>query len=143
MAACASEKTVIMVSDNDPEMDAAIKQARAEVGAFVKRLQAPQAGDQYFSVKAPLRDGEQVEHFWLDGIRHEKGVFSGTLGNDPELVKGHKYGERIVMPESEISDWMYVENGVLVGGYTVRLLRKRMSQDQRSRLDAEMNFRFE
>jgi uncharacterized protein YegJ (DUF2314 family) len=142
-AACSAEKTVIMVPDDDPEMDAAMKQARASVGMFIARLQSPQKGDEYFSVKAPLRDGAQVEHFWLDDVRYDSDDFSGTLGNVPELLRGHTYGERVTVARAEISDWMYVQNGVLAGGYTIRLLRKRMNPEERFRLDNQMKFRIE
>jgi uncharacterized protein YegJ (DUF2314 family) len=143
VAACSSEKSVIMVPDDDPEMDAAIHQARASVGTFIARLQSPQKGDEYFSVKTPIREGDHVEHFWLDALRHENGVFIGKLGNDPEIVKGHEYGESVTVAATGISDWMYVQSGVLVGGHTIRLLRKRMKPEDRARLDAEMKFRIE
>lgn len=143
LAACSSPKSVIMVPDHDPEMDAAIERARASVGTFISRLQAPAQGDANFAVKVPIRDGDQVEHFWLDDVRYANGVFNGKLGNEPEIVTGHKYGENVSVAQTEISDWMYVQNDVLVGGHTIRLLRQRMTPEERDRLDAEMTFRIE
>jgi uncharacterized protein YegJ (DUF2314 family) len=141
LCACGPQKTVIMVPEKDPGMDAAIQRARSEVAAFVARLKNPDPKDKRFGVKAALRDGEQVEHFWLDDVSHENGLFRGKLGNEPELVKGHTFGEAVVVAEKDISDWMYVHDGILVGGYTVRLLRDRMEPKDRERLDRQLDFR--
>jgi len=72
---CSRPRTVIMVEDKDPEMDAAIAQARAEVPVFVKALQAPEANDRFFSVKAAIREGEDVEHFWIDDVAYDGTAF--------------------------------------------------------------------
>jgi uncharacterized protein YegJ (DUF2314 family) len=37
---------------------------------------------------------------------------------------------------------MYVDNGTLVGGYTTRLLRKRLTPEERKELDARVPYRF-
>ncbi len=31
----------------------------------------------------------------------------GTINNDPEMVKNVKLGDRITIPEADISDWLY------------------------------------
>ena len=50
--------------------------------------------------KAPVRDGKQVEHFWLDEVRQRPRRFHGKLGNDPEIVRSHKYGEPVDVPRT-------------------------------------------
>jgi uncharacterized protein YegJ (DUF2314 family) len=117
-----------------------MQQAREEVTVFVERLQKPQATDRNFSVKLPLRDGDQVEHFWLEDIRCEDGVFHGALGNDPELVQGHKYGEPVSVAAKGISDWMFVDRDHLVGGLTIRVIRSRMSPTERAELEKGLDF---
>jgi len=73
-----------MVPDHDPEMDMAIERARAEVSTFIERLAQPQVGDETFSVKAPIRDGDQVEHFWLNDVRHD-----GVERVQAVVLRGH------------------------------------------------------
>jgi uncharacterized protein YegJ (DUF2314 family) len=137
------EKTTISVAADDREMNAAMQEARNKVSAFIARLQKPQAGDRNFSVKVPLRDGDQVEHFWLVDVRHDKGLFSGTLGNDPELIKGHKFGEPVSFAATAISDWMFVDRDHLEGGFTIRILRNRMGAAERAEFDKSLDFRIE
>jgi uncharacterized protein YegJ (DUF2314 family) len=133
----------IHVPEHDPEMDAAVAKARSEVATFIARLQKPLPGDDFFSVKMPIQQEEGTEHFWLAGVTYDRGVFRGTLANDPDIVKGHRFGERVSIKEAEISDWMFAHDGVLVGGFTIRLLRSRMSPTERAQMDKEMQIRVE
>lgn len=47
---CSRPRSVIMVDEKDPEMEAAIAEARSHVAEFVAALQSPQPGDKFFSV---------------------------------------------------------------------------------------------
>lgn len=143
ITSCSRPRSVIMVDEKDPEMDAVIVEARSHVSEFVVALQSPQEGDRLFSVKTPIRDGEQVEHFWVGDIRYDGTTFTGILANDPEVVRGHKLGEVVSVVPRDISDWMFVRNDRLVGGYSVRLLRKRMTPAERTRWDSEVDFRID
>jgi uncharacterized protein YegJ (DUF2314 family) len=140
---CGRRGTTISVSGDDPEMNAAMQKARSQVSSFLDRLRQPKTTDRHFSVKVPLRDGERVEHFWLEDVRYENGMFRGTLGNDPEVVRGHKFGEPVEVAADGISDWMYVDGDHLVGGFTIRVLRDRMSPAERAELDHRLDFKID
>jgi uncharacterized protein YegJ (DUF2314 family) len=136
-------ETTVSVPAEDAEMNAAMQQARGQVTDFVERLQKPRAADRNFSVKMPIWDGGQVEHFWIADLRHDSGVFRGTLGNDPELIRGHRFGELVSVPMKDISDWMYVDRDRLVGGFTIRVLRNRMAPIERAAMDKQLDFKIE
>jgi uncharacterized protein YegJ (DUF2314 family) len=131
------------IKEDDAEMAAATARAREELPAFIERLVHPQAGDEDFSVKAPLTDGRNTEHFWLDNVQFSEGVFSGTLDNTPQIVDGHDAGLRVSIPAGEISDWMCVHEGRLIGGYTIRLVYQRLDPESRRKMQAVVKFRFE
>jgi uncharacterized protein YegJ (DUF2314 family) len=59
------------------------------------------------------------------------------------VVKTVKTGDKIKVRKDTISDWMYVENNRLVGGYTVRILRNRLSLVQRKALDDSVPYKIE
>jgi len=42
-----------------------------------------------------------------------------------------------------ISDWLYLEDDLLVGGFTLRVIRDRMSPVERMQFDASVPFRVE
>ena len=52
-------------------------------------------------------------------------------------------GDRVSVNPNEITDWAFVENGRLVGGYTIRVLYSELSPERRKALEAEARFRIE
>jgi uncharacterized protein YegJ (DUF2314 family) len=44
---------------------------------------------------------------------------------------------------ADLSDWMYLEDNRLVGGYTLRVLRDSVSPEARARMDSQLPFRIE
>ena len=69
-------------------------------------------------------------------------VFSGKISNDPEKVTTVTVGQAVSARPATISDWMYVDHGKLVGGYTLRVLRDRFSSD-RAEFDRSIPFKVE
>jgi uncharacterized protein YegJ (DUF2314 family) len=43
----------------------------------------------------------------------------------------------------EIMDWMYVEDGKLVGGYTIRVQRDSLDMNERAEFDQSVGYRIE
>ena len=140
---CSNHPPAISIDADDPEMNRAIERARTEVPAFVARLEKPQPGDADFAFKAAVKDGERTEHFWLEGVRHETGHLVGTIANDPEFVRTVKLGDQRRVPLKEISDWMFVSHGRLVGGYTTRVLINRLGENERKAMMASLPFKIE
>ena len=50
----------------------------------------------------------------------------GTINNDPNIVASVKLGDRIEIPEADISDWLYMRGGKMVGNRTLVPLLKTM-----------------
>ncbi len=129
------------VAADDAEMNRAMERARAEVSTFVDGLQNPKPGDRDFAFKAPVKQGDQVEHFWLDNVHHEASHLVGAIGNDPQAVRNVKVGDQLKVRIAEISDWMFVRDGVLVGGYTIRVMLGRLGEEERKEMLASLPFR--
>ena len=131
------------VSADDAVMNAAIARARATVGTFETALRAPKASQSRFSLKIRIADGDNGEHFWLSDVRFDGAVFSGNIANDPDMVTTVTVGQAVSARPAEISDWMYVDHGKLVGGYTLRVLRDRFSPADRAEFDRTRPFKVE
>ena len=134
---------VVSVPADDPAMNAAIAKARATVETFVTALRSPKPSQSMFSIKIRVSDGDAVEHFWLSAVSFDGAVFRGRIANDAETVKTVTFGEPVSARPAEISDWMYVDHGVLVGGYTLRVLRDMMSPSERAAFDKSIPFKVE
>ena len=134
---------VVQVSSDDARMNAAIAKARATVGTFVRALRAPKASQWRFSIKVKISEADAREHFWLSDVRYDGSVFSGKIANDPDVVTTVEFGQAVSARPAEISDWMYVDHGKLVGGYTTRVLRDRLSPSDRAEFDRSVPFKVE
>jgi uncharacterized protein YegJ (DUF2314 family) len=137
------QPTVVQVSDDDNAMNRAMDEARATVDQFVTALNAPQPTQKSFSVKLLVTDGQHSEHMWVPPVRYEQGKFFGQLNNVPDLVHGVKLGDEVSVPTNEISDWMFVDEGRLVGGCTIRVLRDGLSAAEKRQFDRSVPFKFE
>ena len=73
-----------------------------------------------------ISDGEEVEHLWLTDVSYSDGKFTGILNEDPQSVRNVIFGQEVTVEETEILDWMYLDDGKLVGNYTLRVFLKRM-----------------
>ena len=129
LAACSKDpETLVREGYDEAQMEAAIARARREVDEFVKVLAARDADS--FSVKAPIKDGNGTEHFWITDVRYEKGEFVGKIGNDPGIVENVKIGQEWRIKKDEISDWMYVRGEKIHGGYTIDVLLPTMEKGE-------------
>ncbi len=130
-----NEPTIYGVESEDKEMNAAILKANETLDDFNAGLLNPKTESHALKVKFTNSSG--IEHMWVGNIVFKDGKYSGILNNDPEYVKEYKSGDSIDVDPSKISDWMYIENGKLFGGYTIKALRNRLSEEERKQFDAE------
>ncbi len=126
-------------ADGEADMEAAIAKAKGEVSTFIEALLAPTPSQTYFSVKKPFpyNEGESVayEHIWLSDVTYKDGIFTGLVGNEP-MDTDVKLGDEVTVAKEDVSDWMIIDGGKLVGGYTIRVLHDRMNADEQAQLDA-------
>lgn len=119
------EPDVYHVSGTEDRMNFAMEKARLTLSYFKQSLVAPAGYQQYFSLKARIADGEIVEHIWLTDVSFDdSNIFYGKIGNAPLNVTTVKLGQEVGISFSDVSDWMIIENGRLIGGYTIRVLRE-------------------
>ena len=116
---------VVMVADDDAEMIAAAQEARDSVDQFIAALENPSSNQTAFFVKAGVEGNGDTEFFWLSDVSYNDGVFTGTIDNELQLVESLKYGDRHRVAADEINDWMILEGGEMVGGFTAKVLAKR------------------
>ena len=77
---------------------------------------------------------------WLEPVTFDGKSFQGTVKNDPESVTTVKFGQHASVEPSKISDWMFIEDRKLDGGYTVRVLRETLPPDERTEFDKSLPF---
>jgi len=131
---------VFRIKDKDEAIHQAVLTARKTVGTFIAALQHPTATQRDFEVKKPFVQGAEKEHIWLSEVTFSGNLLHGRVDNTPIKIKGVKIGDRVSVDPNKISDWAYVDNGNLVGGYTIRVLYKELSPERKKELENENRF---
>lgn len=112
-----------MPNENE-RLNWAMEKARLTLHYFEACLTNPKDGQEYFSIKARIEDNGKTEHIWLRESSFDgDGNIFGIVGNEPIDVKNVSIDEKIGITKEHVSDWMIIENGKLIGGYTIRAIR--------------------
>ena len=120
-------------SGTDAELEAAVEQARGSLDDFLAKITTPHPYRSFVAVKVRFApSGESAQDIWVDGVTYDDGVLRGMMGDDIPSLK-LEAGESIKIEEENIVDWMIVEDGKLIGGFTIRLAVQRMSPEERER----------
>ncbi len=128
------------VEEDDPRINAAIAEARASVQRFIAAFEQPPPNSTGFAIKRAFFDGDEQEHFWLVPIAFRNGRFVATVSNEPLNVHTVRMGQQVEVAPEEISDWMYLDQGKLVGGYTVRAIRDSFDDARKRDFDRQVPF---
>lgn len=116
-----TQDIVVPVAGANQEMGDAIDQARASMQDFFKAFENPQPGQTGFSIKARFDDDSSSEHIWLADLDFSTRPATGLVANEPQ-IESVSYMERVPFLPDQITDWMYLEHGRLIGGFTTRVL---------------------
>lgn len=123
---------VLAVEADDPEMQAAVEEARQHwpdfLAAFELRHEAPSADEPPFMVKAPFSDGQHVEYMWVRVTGVENDVIYGVLENTPAEVTSVKEGSRVRVRRDNLNDWVCVIDGKPAGAFTLKVLAQRSAK---------------
>jgi uncharacterized protein YegJ (DUF2314 family) len=123
---------VARIEKGNPDMAAAFKKARGTLPQFLKLALAPPPNSRGFAVKIgiPYDDRRNAEFFWITPFKPQGDKYVGNINNTPRSAKTVKLGQTIEFTETEIVDWLYQENGRMVGNYTACALLKREPPQQ-------------
>ena len=139
------EMAMYDVDDKDAQLERASRHARRTVGEFITAVQNPKPGQHDFQVKKLFvaKDGSKFEHIWLADIHFNGNRLVGVVDNKPAYIQGLKIGAKASVNPDEITDWSYVDNGHLVGGYTIRVIYTELSAQEKQDFEKEAGFHVE
>ncbi len=135
----ANQPDVIDIQNEDEKMNWAMDKSRLTLHYFEKCLKQPNRNQQFFSIKVKIEDAGKTEHIWLtEPIFDNEGNLFGVVGNEPIDVKSVQLNQKIGIDRNLVSDWMIIENGRLIGGYTIRAMRDNLSGQALDNFDKEL-----
>ena len=130
---------VVDVRTTDPEMNTAIARARRTLPTFWGSYEAPKPSETGHALKVHFSTRKGGEHIWMAEVKKlPDGRYSGRFANQPRDLPGKRAGDLVEFTEADISDWMFLRNGKIVGGETIRPMLKRMSKADADALRARM-----
>jgi len=144
-----TEPEYLQVPSDHAAMQRAVIEAQSTIGKFIAALKNPEPGQRDFEIKKTFIQGSQMERLWLSDVRFVSGHFQGRVDDKPRNIRELKLGQLVSVNPNQISDWLYVDNGalvggkgILVGGYTIRAHYKELSPKQKQEFNREADFQF-
>lgn len=127
----------------DAELEAAIRTARQSLDTFKEKIGTPHPDRTFVAVKVRFTPPDNVpQEIWVDEVTYIDGVLQGSMGDEIPSMR-LTAGETIRVDEKDIVDWMIVEEGKLIGGYTIRLAVLRMSPEEREQFLETLDYSIE
>jgi uncharacterized protein YegJ (DUF2314 family) len=126
----------ILRDQTEEELARIAENARNTLQIFLRRLANAEPGDSGFYIKCPfMTDGDSginTEQVWLTGIHFRSGNYYGILASTPNYFIGNKKGDTVMFDTDIITDWMYIQNGKIYGGRSIKYLLEKTPENQRS-----------
>lgn len=132
------------VTSDDTSMNSAISKAQHTIQEFDQALKSNNPSYSDFSIKKRYETSDGGgEHMWIGGITFANGSYKGVVNNDAEKTTEVNYGDTVFVRKDEITDWMYLDNNILRGGYTIRAVLNQMNREEQVKMEMELGFKIE
>ena len=130
---------ISLINQDDSEMTNAIKLANQTLGQFDLALQTKDTTLKELALKVRFNTPEGGgEHMWVSDITTKGNQYYGVVANVPNSTLEVKAGDNIMIQKAQISDWKYIQNGKLKGGYTIRVMRNQLSEADKKLFDQQL-----
>ena len=123
----------IELEQTDEEIARIAENARRTLPIFFRNLARPETGAGDFYVKYPLTadDGSRMEQVWLANIHFKEGEYYGALANTTMRLDLN-IGDTIVFNPDGIADWMYIKDGKIIGGRSIKYILEKIPESERN-----------
>ena len=127
----------------DAELNAAMKSARETLPAFLAESMDNNSTGTAFIVKVQAATAKGAEDLWLSSIAQDNGHYTAVVESDPTVLTDFQPGTEVRFSIGEVVEWHYFKEDKVVGAQVTRILRQRMTPEQRAEHDVIYPFPFE
>lgn len=131
------------VKNKDKAIDGAVDHAHQTLGFFCAALKAKKPDTRGYEIKTAFIDGDNVEHIWVNKVSWDGKEFHGRINNKPLGVSNVHLGQEVTVQPKNVSDWMFLKDGKLMGGFTTRVLYSRLSPEEKAQFEKQAEFKME
>jgi uncharacterized protein YegJ (DUF2314 family) len=98
---------------------------------FFARQADPQPGDSDFSVQITYDLGKDTgASVWANDVVLNGDTITATIESDHDRTIKLAAGQRVTVPVSQLTDWVYTRDDKFQGGYTIRALLPYMDPEE-------------
>ena len=136
----AEDPPIVELTSADVDMNAAIARARDTLPTFWASYDTPKPSETGHGLKVRFVVGPgRFEHIWMSDVEKlPDGNFSCRFANQPSDLPGKNEGDQVEFKQADITDWLFIRNGKVVGGETIKLLLKSMPKEEADAMRAQM-----
>jgi uncharacterized protein YegJ (DUF2314 family) len=138
-----AEDKVHLYSRDNKDMNAAIAEAVRTWPEFESLFPVNDTLPVGYSVKMKFDYENGNEHMWLNQLYTREGKLYGVLDSDPMYVENLNIGDSLAIKKESVSDWMYIKNGKMIGGYTIRVMYNNLNEEEKQEFKASFPYEFE
>jgi uncharacterized protein YegJ (DUF2314 family) len=121
----------VTFSGLDPEIMDAIDEARFKLAEFIRTVRNPKPNQRDFAVLVPYEGEFWTELLWVDSLTYDGLTFFGRIASQPDELPNLRLGSSVKVEPDIVIDWLYVEDGKVVGNFTGAVLTRRILEDDR------------
>jgi uncharacterized protein YegJ (DUF2314 family) len=116
----------------DPEMKAAMQKAQESVPEFLDALRKANPEDKDFILRKKFpAGGEAQQTLMVTELTFDGTNVHGTIrDNLAKPWEGAPKDGKVTVAPGEIVDWMFFRKGTVVGGFMLRALKKKMTEEE-------------
>lgn len=117
----AKKDQIVNVAKEDPAMLAAFGKAKASLDDFLGKAKNPAPNTVSYFIKVGVKDGADIEYFWIGDFENTGNKFTGVINNQPRIVENVEAGDDYEFTKDEIVDWMYMDTAKkrMFGNFTL------------------------
>lgn len=127
------------------DLDSIGKEAQQTFDDFKLALSMKDTTTTNFIVKQmyDIPNATQKEHIWIRDVYSDNDQLKGIVDNVPQYTKLVKHNDTVVIDPTKLSDWMYYKDDKMIGGFTIKYMRSKMTDAQKKEFDKQYKVKFE
>lgn len=137
------EEYGVAVPRHDPDMERATLTAQQALDDFIRRTKSPSTTQQYQAVKIKSSRAGLDEYVWVPIVAFDQGDFLAAADEQQSSSAQPTPNNPVHISPDQVLDWMVVDDGKLVGGYSIRVMRAKMDPEQRRKFDELAWYKFD
>lgn len=131
-------KAVDKAEAENQKLDSISQVGNKTFGEFTKAFIDKKPGTTNFFVKEKfVANTGQEEHLWISDITSKNDTLYGVVNSQPKVTNEVKLNDTIKIDPSKITDWMFYRNDTLIGGYSVKYERSKLSDVEKKKFDEQ------